>query len=879
VNVDENKRDVVREILPNGIELLLAEDHFSRSVAIQCWVRVGSLDETHEERGMSHYLEHMLFKGTARRAVGEIASTVEACGGNINAYTTFDRTVFYLTLASKHLDTGIDLLADAVFHSSFDEVEFEREREVILEEIKRSLDDPGSKVGRKIFETIYGKAGMGRPIIGDADSVRSFSRDMLAGFHRRWYTPENMSVVIVGDIDLAEARELVLKTFGGEVKRTPPPRRNAEAVIGQQPRNTEPRVVLLRGDYKQPRLEIAFRVPGLEAFDTAPLDLAAFAAGSGDLSRFSWRLRDERQVLTAASCSVYSPLQQDGIFEASVFVGEDGYLDAASAVCHELAKLCEEDPVTEMELARARANLRADRIYRDETVEGQAKSLGYSLMTSHKQAFDEVYWTHICSATSQTVRESCRAWLNPQEMVIVGLVPESSEITEEQVLKACLEGFAKAPRQTVAPGLVSSGTGRKLQNSDKALVTDIKPGLKLVYKYNPQGRLFSLVAASEGGLRGESPQEAGLYCSMTALLAKASQDYSYEEMLGVVENLGASLDGFSGKDSFGMQFHCLTEHVDVLLDLFASALAHPVFPADQWTSTQREILEAIKAKDDSPGGVCIRNLQEQMFGDHPYSRPTYGTKETVSAYTAEFLQRRFVELRDQGPWVISCVGSLDPEAMVEKLSAVFKAWKPTSTPRKFASDQQLSRGKPSKRRIEKDREQSHLAIGFPGINWADSDRASLDVLVNILGGHGGRLFRKLRDRDSLAYSVSPIVSYGKHPGAIGSYIACAPAKVDQAVASLKREMLSMTQSPPSPEETDRSKNYIVGSHEMDLQRSDAQAMTMALMELYGLGYDDFRSYPKLIEKVTPGDVHRVAKRLLVEPLLCEVIVGHASPPL
>jgi zinc protease len=489
-----------------------------------------------------------------------------------------------------------------------------------------------------------------------------------------------------------------------------------------------------------------------------------------------------------------------------------------------------------------------------------------------------VYWTHICNATPQTVREACRRWLNPQDLVVVGLVPEASAITEDQVLKACESGFKMAAFHPMAPALIAASTGRKHQNADKALVTEIKPGIKLVYKHNPQGKLFSLVAASEGGLRGESKEEAGLYCSMTALLAKASRDYSYEEMLGVVENLGATLDGFSGKDSFGMQFHCLTEQVDVLLDLFASALEHPVFPSEQWTSTQREILEAIKAKDDSPGGVCIRSLQEQMFGDHPYSRPTYGTREVVGQFTAEHLQQRFIELRDEGPWVISCVGSLDPAEIVAKLSEALKAWTPRTAARTFASDKQLSRGTPSKKRINKDREQSHLAIGFPGINWADPDRAPLDVLVNILGGHGGRLFRKLRDRDSLAYSVSPIVSYGKHPGAVGSYIACAPGKVDQAVASLKREMLTMVETPPTEEETDRSKNHIVGSHEMDLQRSDAQAMTMALMELYGLGHDDFRSYPKLIEKVTPKDVHRVASRLLLEPLLCEVIVGNAGSP-
>ena len=173
----------------------------------------------------------------------------------------------------------------------------------------------------------------------------------------------------------------------------------------------------------------------------------------------------------------------------------------------------------------------------------------------------------------------------------------------------------------------------------------------------------------------------------------------------------------------------------------------------------------------------------------------------------------------------------------------------------------------------KRQEQSHLAIGYPGINWADHDRPALDVLIHILGGHGGRLFRKLRDRDSLAYTVSPMISYGQHPGAVGSYIACAPAKVEKALSSLINEMAAMATDLVTTDELSRARNYIIGSHEIDLQRCDSQAMTMALMELYGIGYDDYRRYGNSIAQVTQKDVHRVASRLLVDSRRSEVVVG------
>ena len=146
---------MIHEFLENGVEVVLKENRFTPAVAIQIWVGVGSMHEKPEERGMAHFLEHMLFKGTEKRAVGEIAASVEACGGDINAYTTFDQTVYHLTLAAEHAHLGVDLLCDAFSSSRIDVVEFQREREVILEEIRRSNDSPGSILGRRVFELMF----------------------------------------------------------------------------------------------------------------------------------------------------------------------------------------------------------------------------------------------------------------------------------------------------------------------------------------------------------------------------------------------------------------------------------------------------------------------------------------------------------------------------------------------------------------------------------------------------------------------------------------------------------------------------------------------------------------------------------------------------
>ncbi len=859
---------MIHEFLDNGVELLLCENHFSRAVAIQCWVRVGSTHERDHERGMAHYLEHMLFKGTKRRAVGEIAATVENCGGDINAYTTFDRTVFYLTLASKHAETGMDLLSDAIFNSSFDPEEFSREREVILEEIRRGADDPGGKVGRKVFELAYAGSEVGRPIIGSEESVRSFTRDTLAAFHDRWYRPGNMAVVVVGDFDSAHMREVAKKTFGvapaRELSSDKPRRPGLDA---PRPKN---QTMILRGDYKQPRLELVFPAPPLEHFDTAALDLAAFALGSGDMARLNRKLRDELGLITGSGASVFSPAFP-GIFEVSLFGPVETWLAAAEATAREISAMCSHDGVSAAEIDRARASLRSDRIYRDETVDGQARSIGFGLTTSHKQLFDDVYWATISGINEVSVYRACQRWLRPENMIAVGMLPEGTEISEAELAAALSRGFAEGARAGEKPPVLARSSRTK--SADDAVVIQISDAVKLIYRQNPDAKLFSLVAASEGGLRAESKDSAGIYNAAAGLVARAATNWPYELLVSTVEGMGASLDGFSGKDSFGLQFHCLTEQLPELADIFGAALREPVFPDEQWDSLRREILEGLRNQDDSPAGVCVRKFQELIFGEHPYRWSLLGRRENVEAWSTDDLLKHFKLARDSGPWIIGAVGAQKPELVARQLEQVLKGWRPAKSSRSMSSSSLVAKPKSQELKIEKNREQTHICYGFPGLSWDDPDRVALDVLTTVLGGHGGRLFLRLRDRDGLAYTVSPVVSHGKHPGAVGSYIACSPDKAEQARKSLEREMLQLCETEVSAAELERAINYIVGSHEMDLQRADSQSMTMTLMELYGIGHDDFRTYPRRVEGVTARKILETARRLFDKAHAISVSVG------
>lgn len=851
---------LIYQTLSNGVEVAIKENHFSRTVAIQVWVGVGSIHEAPHERGMAHYLEHMLFKGTHRRASFEIAAAIEAAGGEINAYTTFDHTVYHVTLPSDKLELGLDILADLVFHSKFDPDEFEREREVICEEIRRGLDNPGTRVGHKVFELAFAGSEAARPIIGSTESVKSFARDHLVAFHGKWYRPNLMSVVVVGDFVGSHAHDLVSRFFGAVPASADSLSASLVSPERVVPTKKEPQVAIVRGDWQKPRIELTFRAPELEHPDTPALDLAAFALGSGELSRLSRRARDQDGVVTAISASVFAP-RFGGLFEISAFTTEETLTRAIEAMARETMRLHGTEPVNVAELARARANLKADRIYRDETVDGQARSLGFGLRTRHKLIYDEIYSAQINALPNAQIAQAITRWLDPEQAMIVALLPNESTLTEAEILRAYQSGVTlglTAPRSHET--LQSFGVTKDVSASFGEVLS-ISPGLSLVYRANPQTQLFTLTAASEGGLRAETDQDAGSFHAFSALLAAASRRRSFEELIGAIEDRGAAVEGFSGKDSFGFHLQCLPEHAPAMLELLAECVLEPEFPEEQWLSIKRDIEQSLATQDDSPAGVCMRRFQELAFGQHPYRYPLYGHATSFMAFDRLALLKRFESLRDSGPWVFAATGPFSHDHVSNLLSKAFRSFRPSPVSRYFPSESLIGTGPGGHARIKKEREQAHLVYGFPGITWGDPDRAALDVLMNILGGHGGRLFRKLRDQESLAYSVSPILSYGRHPGAVGSYIACAPNKESQAISGLRTEMLSLVDGLPTQAEVDRAKNYIIGTHEMSLQRSDAQASTMALMQLYGYGFNDFLTYPDRVRVVDGKAVQAVAARL------------------
>ncbi len=862
--------------LSNGLRVILEEHHTCDSVSVQCWVGVGSICEAANEHGISHLIEHMMFKGSRNFGVGEIANTIEASGGNVNAYTTFDHTVYYLNVASSYLSTGLKVFSDALFHSLIDETELTREKEVVVEEIHRSTDNPSSEVTRRIFSHIYHGTEVARPIIGTEESVRSFSRQLVFDYYKNWYHPKNMVLVIAGNFSTPETLPLIESIFGESV---PLPSRLGELVYGplQKAEHRPPLGVALKADQQICRINISFAIPGKEAPENAALSMGAFILGGSDGARLQRQIRDKLGLAAVVHSSVYSPSFQ-GIFTISAVTSFEKINETIKALGSCTADFIQNNLATKKEMDRAQGCIKADEVFGRETPGGLASKICGSLTTAEGAGFYQTYLNRLLSVTPDDIRKVMTEWLQPDHASIVCQSPNGTSLDESEFLPSFRQGFestANTKPMSEEPLIKLPATKFQKAVKSERKIIKINDAVTFVYTQEPETEIFNLCAAAAGGLRAETLTNNGVYHAIGQLLGLASSQYDYSKMLDITEGHGAEISGFSGRDSFGMQLSCLAEDSQALLKIFCDAWWEPRFPKEQFATFQRETLEQIKSTDDSPSGKLMQVFQKNLYGDHPYGNPIFGSASLVKHLDCDALDSFYDKSKRSRPWYVAAVGPYDADQVCEELQKLVGGWKiePQNLTLQLPGPAEMVLTDNLRLKEYKDREQTHICVGTIGLSWSDTRRYAMDVAEAILGGQGGRLFMELRDKRSMAYTVAPFIHHSAHRGLAGTYIATSTDKAERAIDELKKEIKKLAHTPPPDDELQRAKRYLNGTHALELERTSAQARTMALMELYGEGHDDFEKYAGRIEKVTASEVSEVVHELFENQSILEVLVG------
>jgi len=860
----------VRRVLPNGMVVIVKENHSAPVVSIQALVRVGSTAERDNEAGMAHLHEHMLFKGTRTRPVGSIARAIEAAGGDINAYTSWDQTVYFVDIASRFADLGVDILADILENATFDPGELEKEKEVVLEEIRRSRDMPESRLSEAFFLRAYETHPYRNPVIGRAETVQAVTRDTILDFYRRWYVPAHVVWVVVGDVE-TERFLPALEARLAKIEARPAP----ERVRIQEPPQREPRAVVLQADVKQAYVHLGFHIPGIAHPDVPALDLLAQVLGGGRSSRLYQALRMKKRVVNTVGAYSMTPADP-GMFLISATLEPSNLEEALSDLLREVFRMAAE-PAGEDELRRAKAQIESDFIYQQETAQGQARELASYEALCGDLEFGRKYLEAVRALGVQDLLAVGRKYLQPSNATVAVLLPSSKDSAwnEEgllRILAACHEPFSLP--QSPTPGTPDA-------SSRKVVKVDLANGGRLLVKESHEVPVVALYAAFLAGLPAETAETNGVGNFMASMLTQGTSSRSAVQIAEEIESLAGSLSGFSGRDSFGLQAEVVSWNFAPALRLFADCLLHPAFPEEELEKKRQDILAAIQNQEDNLARCAFQLFWNSLYPGCPYGMDPLGTLDTVRSLNREDLLAHYNKYAVGKNFVLAIAGDVSAEKAIEMAQVLFEPL-PAHGPEGAVPAVSPCNTKPmreSSRAVSAEKLQAHLVVGSRGTIHADPDRYALSVLDAILSGQGGRLFVDLRDRQSLAYSVTSFTREGMQPGAVGVYIATSPEKRERALKGILRHLRRIRDKQVSEEELARAKNYLIGAYELGLQTQSAQAALMAHDELYGLGAEAYKEYAEKIQAVSAADVKRVARKYLDPKNLVrvEVLPDSARP--
>jgi zinc protease len=850
--------DVHTHRFDNGLTLHVAPGHPAPVAAVQAWVAVGSADEAPHEAGVAHLIEHMLFKGSARYGLGELVRTIERAGGEINAWTAFDHTVYHAVLGGDGVDTALHALGDALIEPRVDPGELAREREVILEEIRQRSDDPARSVAQSLFATAFVAHPYRRPVIGSADSVRRLGERDLVEFFRRHYVADNLTLVVAGDVDPERVQRSVGRRF-----RTMPSGRAVRRAAPEPPQ-TAPRASCVHRDVGEAHLAGGFHVPALRHPDVAVLDVAAILLGQSESARLPRLLRDRDQLATSAHASLHA-LRDPGLLVLSATARRTDVPSSLAALIDHSATLI--DDVTSAELDKAQIAVESALVRQLETAQGRARALGWHATVAGDPQFAHVYLDRIRAVRRHDVARVLQRYLRPDNASVAAILPASRAPSRRAAWARRAE--ARVKKALAAPPSPPAPIERR---------TVLASGATLLVRRDPSVPIVAMRAVWRGGQRAEPLDQAGASTLLARMLTRGCGERDSRAVADRIDRLGGALAGVAGRNSFGVTAEWLARSWRPGLELVADCILAPALPPAELAVERRLVLDDQRAQTASPSHAVFRLFSEALYGAHPYARDALGTPDSIAGMTPAALAAFYRERYPLSAMTLAIVGDVDLDEVVAAVEQRFGAAPPAAAapaPRvpALALDGRSAADREVYRYL--DRAQAHLVIGFPGATVDAADRFALEVLISILGGQGGRLFAELRERQALAYRVSGHSVEGVDPGFVAIYLSCAPDKLAAAVAGVRAELARLRAEGVTDDELQRAQSRLIGSHRIAMQRRAAIANAMAYHEAYGLGWQTWTGYDAAIRAVTPAAVAAAAAAYLRDD---RAITATVRPP-
>jgi zinc protease len=870
-----NASPVTKVVLDNKMTVLVKEIHSAPVVAINTLVKVGYFDEPDSLTGISHLLEHMFFKGTKKRKVGQLRDETRSLGGYLNGGTIYENTNYYTVLPQRFVQEGLELQSDALLNSVIDSVELEKEKKVVIQEIKRKLDNPDALAWEKLMELAFQKHPIRRWRIGTETQIAGFRQKDLENHYLGFYRPDNVILTIVGDIKTEEVLKAVEDYYGDFIKESTE-KKSTPSEIKQK----EFKYAQLNGDITQTYLKIGFHIPAKLACsersepnqDFFALDVLSHILGHGRSSRLSQVLKEKKNLVTSIKSEAFG-LKDIGVLTIEAELEAKDLLPAEVQIFREIEKLKISD-VYDSELAKAKNVMKFSHLSSIETAMGYAENLAFFESYGDFRLADE-YLENVEKVTKADIKKVAFSYLRLDGASLLEYRPNrdfDEKITATMIKDSIKESLKEEMGEVGSEKLTlvkSDEKGGDISSTEfvseigsayggkKARKEKLAGGATLITRGNHSLPLVSLGIYFKGGRIYESPSNCGITQLTLRTGLKGTQSKSAYEISSLMEMLGASIDLEVNADYFGYRVKLLSQNIADGLEIISDVVKNPVFENEELEKEKNILLAEIKKNKDSMADYPIDLFYQAIFPHHPYGLNSLGESKALNSLNRGEVVDWYNRFFGANNIFIVAVGDFDSEKLKEELNKNFRDFRKVEIPTSEAIEVKREEGE---KMVVEDRAKSQTAqaLGFVTCSYRDSDLYPLKVLQAIASGGGGRFFNELREKRSLAYTVyGNNDSWGK-AGVFYTYIATSPEKEAESKQGLLNEFYKFKTALVDDNEIGIAKRYITGVYQILLETNSALVKQYAKAELLGKGIGEIEKYPQKINQVTREQIKNVA---------------------
>jgi len=831
--------------LDNGQTVIIQEVKTNPIVTIDTWIKTGSINETDENNGVSHFLEHLFFKGSTNHAPGEFDKILETKGAITNAATSKDFTHYYITIPSKDFDLALNMHADMLLNPLIPRKELEKERKVVIEEIMKDANSPNSIVYDNLVKMLYKTHPYKRKVIGTEDIVSIIPRDKILEYYNKHYSPSNMVTVIVGNVDSQSVLEKVKKEFNKDFQKPVKNVFEKEKPLTSQVKNVQ------YIDTQTGYMLIGFRGVKIDDSDSYALDVLSTILGDGRSSIFYRKIKESKQLAYTIGAS-NSGFKDDGIFYISATFDPKMCKVLQDAIFDEILSV-QKNGVTPEQLRVAKNIIERDTYYDRESVSNIAGEIGYTFVTTDDTKYYENYVENIKKVTLADVKRVALKYLGFNKSAVSIALPENSK---EIKISNKIENNLKASK------LVSEN-----KNTRKY---ELSNGATLLLTPNNANDIIAISVFAKGGEFIEKiPGTAKITASV---MTKGTKKYSSEEFAKELEDNGIKIVPLSKADSFTISVLTTKNECQKTLELLDEMVNNAALSDYEVEKSKRDMLNSIKKSKDIPLNIAVDNFKTFIFEKSVYSNSNQILEKTIPNITQADVRNFYNSIFMPNNIVISINGNIDEEKIINEMTKIFAKDSEKLFNYSNFSINSLEVQKKSISQV-KDLKTDWIIMGWQTSGLLNKkEYATLQVIDSLLGtGMSSRLFKNLRDADGLAYQLGSQYSPNVLKGFFIVYIGTNPENLDCAVKRLKEEVFRLKTEFVSAKELQDAKDKLLGHYIIGQETNLDKASTIGWFEASGRGYDFDEEYSKLINSVTESDIISIANKIFTEKYVLSIV--------